>query len=47
MGLKEIISLAVKNCSNIVVYSITAMITGKYNAKTCSVIIRSKSYYND
>lgn len=47
MDLKEIISLAVKNCSNIVVYCIAAMVTGKHNAKICSAIVASKSYYYD
>lgn len=47
MDLKGIILLAVKNCSNIVAYSITAIITGKHNTKNCSVIIGSKSYYYD
>lgn len=40
MGIKEIvILLAVKNCSNIVVYCIAAMVTGKHNAKICSAVL--------
>lgn len=49
MGIKEIvIVLAVKNGSNIVVYCIAAMVTGKHNAKMqCSAIVAGKSYYYD
>ena len=45
MGLKEVISLEVKNCLALL-FSITALETGK-QCKTCSVNIGIKSYYHD